>query len=113
MLKDRQALECERLIKVLSRISHPNVLPLFCVFADTVSLYLVFDFCHPANDLLDRVVSDSPTAMTKVIAPLASALACLHEKHIAHRDVCAENLVRVLLHMRRVRGQPGGCEGPA
>lgn len=46
VIRERKALEIERAVRILTTISHPNILPLFGVFADTTSLYLVMDLCQ-------------------------------------------------------------------
>jgi len=83
--------------KVMALVSHPFVLRLFATFQDRYFLYLLLEFCQGGElfSVLHTTKSDGvPEPNGKFYAAcVASALAALHDKSIAYRDLKPENVM--------------------
>ncbi len=85
--------EVEREIRILSNISHPNVVELLDWFHDKSSIYLVFDRAsHSVHDLITSNSISHPLAMA-ITREVAKGLGYLHLLNIIHRDIKPSNIL--------------------
>lgn len=90
---DRAALSHE--VRVLSSVSHVNVMRLYEVIEDDAKCYLVTELAE-GGDLFDRIVKQGKfpeREAQKVAAALVEALHYCHTHSIIHRDVKPENVL--------------------
>lgn len=92
--------------KVMSRLSHPNIVKFYCSFRDHHSLYLVMELCR-GGDLFGLIsqeyqnqqeqgVSDAACSFELTqfyMAELINALEYMHSQHVIHRDIKPDNLL--------------------
>ena len=82
--------------RVAGKIRHPHIVDVIDAGVDdpTKMPYLVMELLH-GEDLgsrIDRLGPISPEETVALLAQIASALDCLHERSIVHRDLKPENL---------------------
>lgn len=80
-------------VRVLTSVSHPNILQIRGVFETPKILYLVLELAT-GGELFDRVVKGSqpePTAC-EIFYQILLAIKYLHAQGIAHRDLKPENV---------------------
>ncbi|GMF65839.1 unnamed protein product [Phytophthora lilii] len=90
---DRAALSHE--VRVLSSVSHVNIMRLYEVIEDDAKCYLVTELAE-GGDLFDRIVKQGKfpeRVAQKVTAALVEALHYCHTHSIIHRDVKPENVL--------------------
>jgi serine/threonine protein kinase len=90
---DRAALSHE--VRVLSSVSHVNIMRLYEVIEDDAKCYLVTELAE-GGDLFDRIVKQGKfpeREAQKVTAALVEALHYCHAHSIIHRDVKPENVL--------------------
>ncbi|KAL3672361.1 hypothetical protein V7S43_003046 [Phytophthora oleae] len=90
---DRAALSHE--VRVLSSVSHVNIMRLFEVIEDDAKCYLVTELAE-GGDLFDRIVKQGKfpeREAQKVTAALVEALHYCHTNSVIHRDVKPENVL--------------------
>ncbi|RLN91822.1 hypothetical protein BBJ28_00005517 [Nothophytophthora sp. Chile5] len=90
---DRAALAHE--VRVLSSVSHVNIMRLHEVIEDDAKCYLVTELAE-GGDLFDRIVKQGKfpeREAQKVAAALVEALHYCHARSIIHRDVKPENVL--------------------
>ncbi|KAE8889830.1 hypothetical protein PF003_g25890 [Phytophthora fragariae] len=90
---DRAALSHE--VRVLSSVSHVNIMRLYEVIEDDAKCYLVTELAE-GGDLFDRIVKQGKfpeREAQKVTAALVEALHYCHTHSIIHRDVKPENVL--------------------
>jgi len=93
-LNTRQVQIVRREVEVLSRLTHPHIVPLWVAFEDISSIYMVFELCAVAEAaVMDACQDDEKTALREVIVPLASALAYCHANRVLHRNVSVKSLL--------------------
>jgi len=88
-----EALENE--IKVLRRLSHPNIVQLMDVFDDKSHVYLVIELVT-GGELFDRIVekgSYTERDASLLIRQVLEAVDYMHERGVVHRDLKPENLL--------------------
>ena len=143
-LTEKQTQSLVRQIKILARLRHPHIVRLWAVFEDLITLYIVYELCQarrrmselafPTGSppprpsptrppvaclqqptaLVQSCFQDERVTVSKIIAPLASALAHVHSKGILHRGVHPSALVTTCGHpitaapgtVRQVRRRP-------
>lgn len=80
-------------VRVLTSVSHPNILQIKGVFETPTTLYLVLELAT-GGELFDRVAAGAqpePTA-NEIFYQILLAIKYLHQQGIAHRDLKPENV---------------------
>jgi serine/threonine protein kinase len=80
----------------MSKIKHKNLIHMYDAMQDSVTYYLVMDYC-PGGDLLDHQLKQPTRKFTEKTAVfylscLRDAFLCLKLNDIMHRDIKLENL---------------------
>jgi serine/threonine protein kinase len=85
----------QREIKVLARLQHPNILPVFDSGVADGRLWYAMPFVEGESlrSLLDREGKLDPGAAASMLAALAAALGYAHDSGIIHRDIKPENIL--------------------
>jgi len=103
-LKPDRVAGLKRDIFYLSRLTHPNVVPVYGAFIEEGMLHMVMEFVP--NSLRNKRVVNQVNVV-KVLADVARALVRMHAQGHIHRDVKARNVlisaVRCLSFLRRCR----------
>mmetsp|Transcript_9472 Transcript_9472/g.38724 ORF Transcript_9472/g.38724 Transcript_9472/m.38724 type:complete len:332 (-) Transcript_9472:94-1089(-) len=84
-----------REIKIMKKVSHPNILKLFEVFEDEEEFFLVMELVQ-GKELFDKIVEKgqySERDAANIVKQIVSAVDYLHSNGIAHRDLKPENLL--------------------
>lgn len=84
-----------REIKIMKKVSHPNILKLFEVFEDEEEFFLVMELVQ-GKELFDKIVEKgqySERDASNIVKQIVSAVDYLHSNGIAHRDLKPENLL--------------------
>lgn len=82
-------------IDILKNLTHPNILRLFEVFEDRVSIFLVTELCD-GIELFDEIIKRvkfTELEAAIVVKQMLQAMAYCHEKKVAHRDLKPENIL--------------------
>uniref|UniRef100_A0A914RUU4 Protein kinase domain-containing protein n=1 Tax=Parascaris equorum TaxID=6256 RepID=A0A914RUU4_PAREQ len=83
-------------VDVLLRYSHhANIVKLFAVYEDEVSVYLVEELCR-GGELLSRIIAQrhfSEREAAAVMLKLANAVSYLHANQVVHRDLKPSNVM--------------------
>jgi serine/threonine protein kinase len=83
-----------REVKLLHRMDHPNIMPILD-FGEVDGLaYIIMPYIS-SGTLQDRLARGpvEPGEATTVVAQLASALQCAHDRGVIHRDVKPSNIL--------------------
>ena len=85
----------KRELKMLQKLSHPNIVAFYEAFKRKGNLFLVFEYIE--KNLLE-VLQDSPEGLDPkiiktLIYQLCKAVSYLHNEKIIHRDIKPENLL--------------------
>ncbi|CAG9328945.1 unnamed protein product [Blepharisma stoltei] len=81
--------------EALRYFDHPNILKIYDVIEDNLSLYIVTELCT-GGDLNDRIRRNnylSEMEAAKYMYQIMSALYYCHKKNIVHRDLKPENML--------------------
>ena len=85
----------KRELKMLQRLSHPNIVQFQDAFKRKGNLFLVFEFVE--KNLLELIEEHpkglEPNLIRNIIYQLCKAIKYLHEQKIIHRDIKPENLL--------------------
>ncbi len=96
LLKVRQPrAEVLREVQHLRELDHPNVIKLYDIYESSKLISLVFEYCEGGTlfaYLVDRHSLDERQCAA-IMAQVLSALVCLHEHGITHRDLKPDNLM--------------------
>jgi serine/threonine protein kinase len=93
-LKKQQA-RLMREAKLVSRLQHPNVIPLYEAGEDKGLLYLVFEYVDGVS-LKERIRAEGPLIVRQAIdltMQILSGIQHAHEQGIVHRDLSPSNLL--------------------
>lgn len=82
-------------------MSHPNLIELYCVFADRENIYLIEELGIDGQlyDLMRRRVKFSEESTAIIGREVLNGLRYMHEKQIIHRDIKPENIVLIYVHI--------------
>ena len=85
-----------REVELQSRLQHRNIARLFGYFHDAKNVYLVLEFLgggelYKAVARAGGCVSEAQARIA--LRDVASAVAYMHERHVAHRDIKPENIL--------------------
>lgn len=85
----------ENEIKVLRRLTHPNIVQLLETYEDKLKVYLVMELVT-GGELFDRIVekgSYTEKDASGLIRQVLEAVDYMHEQGVVHRDLKPENLL--------------------
>ncbi|GFP85768.1 phosphoenolpyruvate carboxylase kinase 1 [Phtheirospermum japonicum] len=74
---------------------HPNVLGIFDVYEDDEFLHVVLEYCG-SGDLFQRITGRTifgESEARRVMVPLLEAIAHIHDRGVAHRDIKPDNIL--------------------
>uniref|UniRef100_A0A6U4L2H0 Protein kinase domain-containing protein n=1 Tax=Hemiselmis andersenii TaxID=464988 RepID=A0A6U4L2H0_HEMAN len=104
-------------LRVLTRLSHPNIVKFYGTAADFTSLHhsgpyvgLVFSFCDRGS--LDRALFNNPNKLSvpmrlSICRQMSEALTYMHCKRVVHRDLNTKNIL--LTHDMKAQIADFGC----
>ena len=84
-------------IKILSKISHPNVIKFYEMFKTSSDYYLIYEYC--SNGTLEDMLKKSPkhclteSKALSIFKQILSAFKALVKENILHRDLKPSNLL--------------------
>lgn len=82
-------------VEILKSLNHPNILKVFEVFEDSISINIITELCT-GGELFDRIVENKGFSENKAanyMYQLISAVRACHDKGIVHRDLKPENIL--------------------
>jgi calcium-dependent protein kinase len=84
-------------IRIMNKMSHPNVIKFHEVFESSSNLYIVMECCS-GGELFDRIKAQPSGAYSekdaaKVLRQIASGIAYMHKNRIAHCDLKPDNFL--------------------
>ena len=85
----------EQELRLVSRLSHPNIVKIYDTLYLPKKIVIVMEYCEK-GELLDYINSGqklSEEFILRISHQIISALAYLHSRGIAHRDIKPENIV--------------------
>ncbi|KPM38190.1 Serine/threonine-protein kinase ark1 [Neonectria ditissima] len=87
--------QVRREIEIQSNLRHPNILKLYGHFHDSKRIFLILEFAGQGElyKHLRKVTRFPEWKAAQYISQMASALRCLHSKHVIHRDIKPENIL--------------------
>ena len=85
----------EQEVRVLQSLKHPNIVHVENIVFTDDYIYLIMEYCQRGE--LFRYIVDhgmmSETEVRRMFKQICSALAFVHDHHIAHRDLKPENIL--------------------
>lgn len=81
--------------RILSKLSHPNIVQFKEWFASKEKFYMVTQLCT-GGELFDKIVAEGSFTerdASRVFAELVGAVQYLHHRNVVHRDIKPENLL--------------------
>jgi MAP/microtubule affinity-regulating kinase len=97
---DAQAKALHKEIFILAHLDHPNIMSLHEVIDSRTHVHLVMELCHgkslyhlikKARDQASPVLPEDQVRL--IFAQIASAVAYMHSKNVAHRDLKLDNIL--------------------
>ncbi|CAI5936427.1 unnamed protein product [Closterium sp. NIES-64] len=96
MICEAECDEVRREVQMMQRArGHPRIVSMHEALEDARAVHIIMELCH-GGELFHRIVTRqrySEPAAASVARQLASALAFLHARGVAHRDVKPENIL--------------------
>mmetsp|Transcript_41537 Transcript_41537/g.51142 ORF Transcript_41537/g.51142 Transcript_41537/m.51142 type:complete len:322 (+) Transcript_41537:24-989(+) len=82
-------------VKLLSKLSHPNIIEYKNVYIDNQYLYMILELCNIDlyGIIYERGYLYDEDRARIVVEKLLNALKYIHDQNIAHRDIKPENIV--------------------
>lgn len=81
--------------RLVARLEHPHIVPLYHYWQDDNGIYLVMRYLS-GGSLGDRLRARGPLALSqalRVLGDVASALDAAHDVHVVHRDLKPDNIL--------------------
>lgn len=81
--------------KLVSRMQHPNIIPLYEAGEDGGLLYLVFEYVN-GSSLADKIKKDGPFPVREaidLIMQILSGIGNAHDQGVIHRDLSPSNIM--------------------
>lgn len=81
--------------RTVSKLRHPNIVPIFDAGEDGGGVYLVFEYV-PGKNLAEFLAGSgalSPVKAATLLRPMLDAIACAHAQGIIHRDLKPSNIL--------------------
>eukprot|EP00484_Ammonia_sp_Unknown_P005919 CAMPEP_0197072082 /NCGR_PEP_ID=MMETSP1384-20130603/209917_1 /TAXON_ID=29189 /ORGANISM="Ammonia sp." /LENGTH=342 /DNA_ID=CAMNT_0042510895 /DNA_START=119 /DNA_END=1147 /DNA_ORIENTATION=- len=96
-LTDKELLNLQQEIEILTRLKHPNIISLIDVFDDGKHVFLVLELCKK-KDLFEYLLEApqnrfSEEKAARILYDLANVLEYLHTHNVIHRDLKPENVL--------------------
>ena len=85
----------EQELRIHQKLNHPNIVKIHDVIYQPALIFVVLDLCS-GGDLLNYIMKhpqNHPTVHKRILYQVLSALAYIHERDIAHRDIKPDNFV--------------------
>ena len=84
-------------VNILKQMDHINIIKIYDIFSYQTFFYVVTEYCGGGNllQVFKKDLLKSEKTVKVVMRQIFSALAYMHRKDIAHRDIKFENIVLV------------------
>lgn len=85
----------EQELRIHQKLNHPNIVKIHDVIYQPALIFVVLDLCS-GGDLLNYIMKhpqNHPTVHKRILYQVLSALAYIHERDIAHRDIKPDNIL--------------------
>jgi calcium-dependent protein kinase len=82
-------------VEIMKSLNHPNILKVFEVYEDSVSINIITELCT-GGELFDKIVASKGFSENKAafyMYQIISAVQSCHSKGIVHRDLKPENIL--------------------
>ena len=82
-----------------SSLTHPNIVEMYDVGEDNGDNFIVMEYIdgRTLKSLVKKRGALTLPEVIDIMLQLTSAIACAHESYIIHRDIKAENIVKLIL----------------
>ena len=92
--KNLEANDCSE-IRIMSKLSHPNILSMYDFFFDEKFIYLILEYCQKGS--LQQYINENGSISERILFPLCKGiiegLYYVHSLGIAHRDLKPSNIL--------------------
>ena len=101
--------QIRREIEIQSHLHHENIIQLYGMFWDSKRIFLILEYA-PHGELYKEMKSlpdkrFSQETASNYIRQVIKALMYLHSKHVIHRDMKPENILRSFVSVSLMKGQ--------